>query len=103
MVSLSSEPDAGMWTEDVVKGRLVPSSAQLLFPCDSEDEDAESSPLESVSHEVESSPLLIACSHSSSVVGHLMICFIMLHLLGNKDLIVIFNQETNKGVLQSHS
>ena len=109
MVSLSSEPAAGMWIEDMVKGRLVPSwerlqqSAQLLFPCNSEEEDAESSQLESVSHEVESSQLLIACSHNSSVVGHLIICFIMLHLLGNKDLIVIFNQETNKGVIQSHS
>lgn len=58
--------------------------------------DAESSQLESVSHEVESSQLLAACSHNSSVVGHLMIGFIMLHLLGNKDLIVIFNQEATK-------
>lgn len=40
--------------------------------------------------------MLVACSHNSSVVGHLMIGFIMLHLLGNKDLIVIFNQETTK-------
>lgn len=43
MVRLISEPDAGLWTENVVKRRLVISweklqqDAQLMFPCDSED------------------------------------------------------------------